>query len=465
MSRNGGGYDNPWEGTGLDGPPTRPKSVGSESLPIEAHDAERQLLAEIFSIGGENLALEAIDVVKPEWFLDPRNQMIFEAGRRIIERNGEVSLLTMNDELGKDVGKVGGSTALINLLSLYDGSSWKELAKIIQSKWEARTAIKTLERVKRSIESDGAVLGHLNGLGELLGALAPRQSTIVDHADLLDLASTGIPLLPDDKARNLPYFGVSFLDYELNATSRRFGVIAAKTSAGKSSMAYQICMESACHGKRVLLVSLESDREEVSAALAANLSHMNRSMILRHGTGGFDDERLAAVKMNVHGYYASSGSTWEAIDRTIRAEHKRNPFRVVIVDYFTLLQPPEYKGRNLANLYGEISKAGKRLAQELECSVIFLSQFNRGVEDGQEPHLENLRETGQLEQDADWVLLLWSRPDDELDGTRIVFAKGAKNRGGKRNFKGKMTFYPAESRFVENFSETEPPKITKKIRA
>lgn len=452
--------DDQWEGTEFTGdhrPVVKP-------LP-EDPEAEKMLLANIFAPGCDDLAAEAADEVSPDWFNVPQYRLIFEAGVRLLNSGTEISFVSLNDELGKNSGKAGGITGIVSLLANVDSSDWRPYAKIIRSKWEARTAIIALSRAQRSIEAEGEVGISLSGLSSLLGALEPQQKAIVDHSELLELAESGVALLPPDRASNRPVFGVGFLDEQLNATAGRFGVIAAKTSAGKSSIAYQIVVNTCAANRRVLLVSLESDKEEVVGAIAGNLGRLNRGAVMRYGTGGFQSDILPLVKANFAGYYASSGSTWDALERAIRAEHRRRPFEVVIVDYFTLLQPPDYKGRNLASLYGEISKAGKRMAQELECSVIFLSQFNRGIEDGQEPFLENLRETGQLEQDADWVILMWSKPDDEPDGTRLVFAKGAKNRGGKRNFRGKMTFYPAESRFVENFFETDPPKSTKRSRA
>ena len=443
--------------------PNRPTEPSTRPALPEDTEAEKAFLSVVLAPGAGDLIMDAQSYMDSAYFHSPQHRLIWESAVQVANAGLEVSAISIRDQLGANQHRVGGFTGIMDLLSTWcDYSDPKPLAKILRSKWEARTAMIALDRAHRAISEEGIVGGNLDGMQTMLGALAPHQDKIVSHSDLLDLAASGSPLLPADLSGNKPFFGIGFIDDAMNATARRFGVIAAKTSAGKSSIAYQVCVESAKKGRRVLLVSLESDREEVAAALSANLSKLNRSDIMRYGSVGFDSDDLLAVKANVHGYYASSGSTWDVLERAIRSEHRRMAFDVVIVDYFTLLQPPEYKGRNLASLYGEISKAGKRLAQELSCSVIFLSQFNRGIEDGAEPHLENLRETGQLEQDADWVLLLWSKVEDEQDGTRIVYAKGGKNRGGRRGFSGAMTFFPAQSRFVERVGETKPVKITGK---
>jgi replicative DNA helicase len=338
-----------------------------------------------------------------------------------------------------------------------DADDWHPFAKIVRLKWEARQALISLDKARMAIETSGEVKDSLDTLRGLADSFSPQETPIRSYTDLFETMEAGHGALPLDKANNLPVFGVDPLDRAVGAMAGTLGVVAAKTSAGKSSLAYQIAVRSALRGRRVCLVSLEADREEVSAAMAANVSERNRGQLLRTGLGGVEVSGI--IKANVMGYHAGSGATWDQIEKAVRVEHRKNPFQVIILDYFTLLEPPSYKGnRNMASLYGEISKAGKRLAQQLNCSVIFLSQFNRGIEDGQEPFLENLRETGQLEQDADWVVLLWAKAEDEPEGFRYVNAKIAKNRRGKRGEKFRMKLFPAEARFIISDTEVENMK-------
>lgn len=434
-----------WEGT---------EAAPTIKPPPSDLNAERMLLATIFAPGNDAEALIASDEVMPEWFHDPRHKLIFEAGCRVVMAGTEVSVVAINNELGKDSQKIGGFTWIVELFRDMDADDWRPFSKIVRSKFEARSALLGLDRARMQIEGDGWVGTSLDQLRGLADALAPQETPIRNYAELFETMEAGNGSLPIDRANNLPLFGVDPLDRSIGAMAGTLGVIAAKTSAGKSSLAYQICVKSALRGRRVLLVSLEADREEVAAAFAANINESNRGQLLRRGVENISV--AGVVKSNILGYHAGSGSTWDQIERATRAEHRKSPFSVVIIDYFTLLEPPNYKGnRNMASLYGEISKGGKRMAQQLGCSVIFISQFNRGVEDGQEPFLENLRETGQLEQDADWVVLMWAKAEDEPEGFRYVNAKIAKNRKGKRGEKFRMKLFPAEARFIESDTEVE----------
>ena len=422
-----------------------------EVLP-EALDAERNFLGTVLAPGRDALAYEFSLEVPGEWFHKPQHRLVWEAACALAAEGTEITFPSLVQKLGKDLHKVGHQ-GLTDILLGEEVERPEVLVKIIRGKWEARESLKALGKALQDIRTHGEVGTTLDQLRGLVDGFAPRETPIRNYTDLFETLEAGNGALPIDKANNLPIFGVDGLDTSLGALPGTMGVVAAKTSAGKSSLAYQICLRSAIRGRKVLLVSLEADREEVSAAFAANLNQKNRGRLLRVGEDGIDVPGL--VKANVMGYHAGSGATWDTLEKAIRIEHGKSPFSVVIVDYFTLLEPPSYKGnRNMASLYGEISKAGKRLAQQLNCSVIFLSQFNRGVEDGQEPFLENLRETGQLEQDADWVVLLWAKPVDEPGGFRFVNAKIAKNRKGKRGEKFRMKLFPAESRFIDSDMET-----------
>jgi len=441
----------PWELDGLSGPhPKTPppcNEVAGFVPPPECLETERQFLSTVLQPGYEDVLYDFSLTCTPEMFNKPQHRFVWEAGLSLTATGTEISFSSLITALGKNLNKVGGFQGLTDAIGGEPVIHPEILFKEMRSKWEAREALNALDRATRDIQSNGEVGTSLDQLRDIADAIAPKETPIKSYCDLFETLEAGLGSLPEDKSSNLLCFGVDSLDNVVGAMAGTLGVIAAKTSAGKSSLAYQLCVRSALKNRRVCLVSLEADREEVSAALAANINHVNRTTLLRSGITGISVDGI--VKSNVMGYHAGSGATWDNIEKGIRIEHRKSPFNVIILDYFTLLEPPTYKGnRNMASLYGEISKGGKRLAQQLGVSVVFLSQFNRGVEDGAEPFLENLRETGQLEQDADWVVLLWAKPDDEPEGFRYVNAKIAKNRKGKRGGKLKMKLFPAESRFV-----------------
>jgi replicative DNA helicase len=92
-----------------------------------------------------------------------------------------------------------------------------------------------------------------------------------------------------------------------------------------------------------------------------------------------------------------------------KALKKKNQCDIIIIDYLQLINEITQKGRSRDNALGEISRALKALALELDVPVIAASQLNREVEKraDKEPILSDLRESGSLEQDADLVMFIF----------------------------------------------------------
>ena len=143
---------------------------------------------------------------------------------------------------------------------------------------------------------------------------------------------------------------------------------------------------------------------------------------------------------------------------------------VVIVDYLQLLRPPtsarDY--RNRVQEVGAISRGLKAIAHDAKVTVLALSQLSRAVESRQEkaPQLSDLRDSGELEQDADQVWMLW-RPvlyNEHEDEHRAVL-KVAKHRNGPTGTI-ELWFEPSQGRFRERgLKDPLPPVHTARTRS
>lgn len=126
--------------------------------------------------------------------------------------------------------------------------------------------------------------------------------------------------------------------------------------------------------------------------------------------------------------------------------------QVLAIDYLQLLTST-LKNKTTNDEIGEISKGLKALALELDIPVIVLSQLNREG-DGVEPQLRHLRDSGNIEQDLDVAVLLWTAEDG--DESRLVGWKVAKHRGGKKGTFA-MRWKPAINEWRESFEALRPP--------
>ena len=140
----------------------------------------------------------------------------------------------------------------------------------------------------------------------------------------------------------------------------------------------------------------------------------------------------------------------------IRAESRHMGYDLIIVDYLQLLRPDKTYGANRYAEVGAISKALKGLAMELNIPVIALSQLNRSSEgrDDKEPTMSELREAGDIEQDASVILLLWNLSRDNNK------KKGLKTEKNRQGLTGKqvLEFDGDHMRFIETDEDIKQAK-------
>lgn len=207
-------------------------------------------------------------------------------------------------------------------------------------------------------------------------------------------------------------------------------VIGARPAVGKSAFVTQILMQMGQAGKRVLLYNLEMREKQVYERILSRQSGIRLNRV-RRGKSFLEDEEsrfhagnLELKKLDV---WISSGA--KSVSE-IRRESRHMDADCIIIDYLQLIRADRHY-TNRASEVGEISKAIKALAMELNCPIIVLSQLNRLSEGrgNKEPTMAELRESGDIEQDASVIILLWNL--DEADRSKKGL-KVEKNRQGEQ---------------------------------
>jgi replicative DNA helicase len=121
---------------------------------------------------------------------------------------------------------------------------------------------------------------------------------------------------------------------------------------------------------------------------------------------------------------------------------------MVVVDYLQLMFP-DTKHDSREREIADMSRSMKRLAVELNCPVLLLSQLNRKVEEGnREPQLSDLRESGAVEQDADIVIMLHADKKELNSADVLMQALVRKGRSSGTGAAG-LIFHKAYSDFSE----------------
>lgn len=226
-------------------------------------------------------------------------------------------------------------------------------------------------------------------------------------------------------------------------------VIGARPGVGKSALVTQITSNIAARGKRIGFYNLEMQEKQVYERFVVSQSGIGLTRLRRakrflgDEKERFDRANESLMKRNNIVITTGSKSMSE-----IRSESRHMEYDVIIIDYLQLLKADKlYRGNRTAEV-GAISKAIKSLAMELNIPIIALSQLNRVSEmrETKEPTMAELREAGDIEQDASVIILLWnlSQEDNSRKGCKIE-----KQRQGKLG-KVVLQFDGDLMRFVES---------------
>lgn len=236
-------------------------------------------------------------------------------------------------------------------------------------------------------------------------------------------------------------------------------IVGGRPGDGKSALGLQFARHAASRGHTVGVWTLEmSDAEVARRHLAAKTG----IPVWKMKRGGLPDWALremlevaradADLPLWVDDITELSVAELRAKARRL---HQRNKLELVVVDYLQLLVMNEKKNRNDA--VGEVTRGLKVLASELEVPVICLSQLNREVEKratsaaGKRPQLSDLRESGNIEQDANVVIFPFreGKHDDTVPVVNAVEILVPKNRDGATAEPGDIvvTWVPEAMRF------------------
>lgn len=229
-------------------------------------------------------------------------------------------------------------------------------------------------------------------------------------------------------------------------------IIGARPGVGKSAFALHLAATAAQSGKRVLFFSLEMTADEIAERLIARNSTATLDTLI---DGTKDVQRVREIGDVCKSLSSLPLTICDQPDISIaqvRAKARMLPdLSMIIVDYLGLMQTQRRDNRNLE--LGELSRSLKNLASELKIPIVALSQLNRGTDETEQPSLRSLRDSGELEQDAGKIILLWN-----IDRTTdTVGVSVAKNRRGATGIV-QMHFDGSHMRFYELESEYIPPK-------
>ena len=235
-------------------------------------------------------------------------------------------------------------------------------------------------------------------------------------------------------------------------------IIGARPAVGKTAFLLEIMRYMVSQGKKTELFSLEMTNEQIYDRLVCRESGIDLTRVRR--ALKFNDSeqvrfetaneklRQTADKMIFHDdvYTVSEMSL----------EIKKNMPDVVLIDYAQLIKSESnYKGNRFAEV-GDVSRSLKKLAKRMKIPIFLLCQLNRVKDETKEPSMTELRESGDFEQDASVIILMWNKTEDKTEkGVKVD-----KNRSGKTGnttlyFDGSKMIFSEDGNFDTHFEDAK----------
>jgi len=435
-------------------------------------EAEQQVLG-AFLLNPEKI--EAIDA--DDLFADPVHERLFGEMRRRQKAGKIVSPVGLKAWAEADPGMntLGGAAYLARIAGqcviLSDVPSYVDLLADLRDRRRVQDALLAAQealargeddpadiaaRLEASVSAQGATRGRkpVSMLAAVTEALADAHAAWKGEA--VKVLHTGVPSL--DRIVGGFYGG-------------DLCILAGRPSMGKSAVALSMALNVARSGKGVVIASLEMTPKALATRALSEQTSQQRNAVKYSSirSGEMPDFHMESVvdaakvvsQLPVHFLPVEYRDTDALYAGVKSAQSRLGNLSLVVVDYLQLLRAP---GRSRYEQITEISIALKSLAQRLDVPVMALSQLSRAVEqrDDKRPTLADIRESGQIEQDADSVIFCY-RDEYYLEREEPDISEGdahgrwrdamerarnrldlivAKNRGGAINT-ARVRFNPA----------------------
>ena len=292
----------------------------------------------------------------------------------------------------------------------------------------------------------------------IIGLTQNGKSDALSLAQILDPVFDQIEQGGQDMGRGIPT-GLTSLDNVLSGLHPAdLNIWAARPGMGKSTLAGQLQINLGISSVPSCFFSLEMERTQVVHRM---LSYMAKVHFEKIRNSTLDDEELsrlynaAATLYDLPCYIDDTpGLKIYELKSRARKQVKQNGAGVIIVDYLTKVKPNK-KTDNRDQEVGHIAEELKDLAKELRIPVVCLAQLNRKCDERKNPRpiLSDLRDSGNVEQEADNVLFIYRESAYTNKSDRTAELIVGKQRNGPKGTV-KMTWMGEYQSFEEMAHES-----------
>lgn len=466
----------------LDAPLAKRKvDAPSHRMLPHSEESEMGVLCSMLLLPAEVCGICAEKKVAGSWFYNPSRADFFTHIMALWDANKPVDQITLTQSLrdANALDRVGGPAAIYDLYTyMQTAVNVEHYLETLSEKWVLReqirictahaavcyeqgevgwTRLDDLEKSALSIRA-GMSENRMEAVAKILPDAIDEINFSYEHRGEVTGLRTGFE---------------KFDEMTSGLQKAEMIVIAARPSMGKTALGMNIVEYIALVEKKpVAVYSLEMEKKKLVKRMISSQSRVNMAKVAGGWLGGADFERInaATATLSAAPIYIddTSSMTIEALRGSARRMKARHGIEAIVIDYLQLLRSTARRGQeNRQQEVAEISSGLKALAKELQIPVVILAQLNRPETDrsgairNRRPRLQDLRESGAIEQDADLVAFIvrdeyYAESEEErleVEGHATLII--AKQRNGPTG-DVPLTFHKQITRFESRTTTQQP---------
>lgn len=356
-------------------------------------------------------------------FLNGVNRQIFQTARALFRAGEPVDAVAIRNRLGTDYNDY-----FLQLMEITPTSAnWEQYAAYMKEQTALQRVKDLAQDLLEAVSLDGcrtavASLGQLLSSGQKVDAWNMRE-LLDDFFASQEAAQEAIQYIT---------YGIPHLDEGTYTEPGDVVMIGGYPSDGKTALALMMAYHMAASHK-VGFFSLETDKRKIRDRMVAHVAQIDFNDIKRRTMKEHDWTAVAAKSVDFvkRDLTVLRGSGMTATD--IQSISQAYGFEVVFIDYVQLIVPETARGTPRSEQMADVSRSLHIFAQRTGITVVELAQLTRPERGGwREPDMHDLKESGQFEQDADLILMLFRPgPNSQWEEDKHRFLKIAKQKEGR----------------------------------
>jgi replicative DNA helicase len=394
---------------------TLPHSVEAEQQLLGACLMNADHIQTVMSAGGAEL------------FYDQVHAAIFHVAAKMDRRGKHISPVTVTANLPEDIVEamrdIGGKGYLARCAGFAAvPSAVSHLSDLLQDYNAKRQIIGVMRAAQSGLSQGDLTASDIAAQMEAGISALSRKSSAVKPISMMAAVTEAMGQINNafnGEVGSAVLTGIKAVDSILSGFSAgELSLIGGRPSMGKTAVALSVALNAARAGHHVVIASLEMTPASMAMrALSEQTGHQRNAVAYSNlRRGEFTEKQGESVKAAAEAVATLPVSflprQYQDVDllqagaKQVLRDIPRNKMPLIIVDYAQLLKS---KANTRYEQITDISLALKGMAMDLEVPVIALSQLSRNLESREDkrPMLSDLRESGQLEQDADSVIFCY----------------------------------------------------------